>query len=80
MDDAWRQHCGRHTHQRAQLHQKCGKEAGPRNAPDEKGGSVAFRHEVPYRRGCGQRICPHGGGRRQCPRCDRGIKAVARGR
>ena len=67
-DDAGRQHCRRHTDQRAQLHQKQAKEAGSRNAPDQKGQSMAFRHEVPHRRGRGQRLCPYGGSHTsQCP-------------
>lgn len=47
---------------------KQGKEAGSRNAPDQEGQSMAFRHEVPHRCGRGQRLCPHGGSNAgQCP-------------
>lgn len=37
-------------------------ETGSRNAPGEKGKPVAFWHEMPYRGGRRQRVCPHGGG------------------
>ena len=64
-----------------QLDQECGKETGSRDAPDEKGKPVAFRHEVPYRCGCWQWLCAYGGSNsRQCPRHHRGGKATAGGR
>ena len=76
--DAGRHYRRCHADQRTQLHKKCGEEAGSGDALSEEGEPVVFWHEMPHRRGCWERFCPHSGGhRRQCPRCHRGSKASA---
>ena len=44
------------------------KKRDPEMHQTREGQSMAFRHEVPHRRGRGQRLCPHGGSHAgQCP-------------